>query len=162
MVIHPHWNTCSLYDFGPILKISSKSVNTLWLWLRDAISCHRTWSALVQVMVSCLTAPSHYLKQYWLIITWRIKKNRQYCDLTVQANIWSSIYVGVIIKLSFLRIHLKKYVARPTLCCVLSHRYRYRPFNQYCSGLLHWQWDKHIIASINHNYSGLIVKNMGQ
>ena len=20
MVIHPHWNTCSLYDFGPILK----------------------------------------------------------------------------------------------------------------------------------------------
>ena len=46
MVIHPHRNTCSLYDFGRILKVSSKSVNTSWLWPGDAILCHRTWSAL--------------------------------------------------------------------------------------------------------------------
>ena len=46
MVIHPHWNTCSLYDFGRILKVSSKSVNTSWLWPGDAILCHKTWSAL--------------------------------------------------------------------------------------------------------------------
>ena len=51
---------CSLYNFVPILKFSSKSVNTLWL-----LSCHRTWSTLVRVMASCLTAPSHCLKQYW-------------------------------------------------------------------------------------------------
>ena len=57
MVIHPHRNTYSLYDFGPILKISSKSVNTSWLWRGDDILCHRTWSALVQVMASCLMAP---------------------------------------------------------------------------------------------------------
>ena len=37
----------------------------------DAISFlwhHGTWSTLVQVMTSCLTAPSHYLNQCWLSI----------------------------------------------------------------------------------------------
>ena len=51
----------------------------------------------------------------------------------------------------FQRIHLKRYVARSQLCCVLSHRYKYWSFNQYCSGLLHRQWGKHIVASIGHN-----------
>ena len=59
MVIYPHRNTGS----DP-----SKFVNTSWLWSADAILCHRTWSALVQVMASCLMAPSHYLKQYWLTV----------------------------------------------------------------------------------------------
>ena len=47
MVIHPHRNSCSFYDFGPILKISSKSVNTSWLWPGDAMLCYKTWSTLV-------------------------------------------------------------------------------------------------------------------
>ena len=68
MVINPHRNTCSLYDFRPIPKISSKFIITLRVWPGDAISCHRSWSELVQVMASCLTAPSHCLKQYWLTI----------------------------------------------------------------------------------------------
>ena len=29
----------------------------------DAIWCHKSWSALAQVMTCCLTAPSHYLIQ---------------------------------------------------------------------------------------------------
>ena len=33
----------------------------------DAIWRHRCRSVLVQVMACCLTAPSHYLKQSWLI-----------------------------------------------------------------------------------------------
>ena len=70
MVIQPHWNTCSLYDFGTILKMSSKSVNTSWLWPGDAILCHRTWSALDQVMASYLTAPSHCLNNIDLPSTW--------------------------------------------------------------------------------------------
>ena len=34
----------------------------------DAIWRWRAWSTLVQVMACCLTAPSHYLNLYWLII----------------------------------------------------------------------------------------------
>ena len=33
--------------------------DTIWRW--------RSWSTLVQVMACCLTAPSHYLNQCWLI-----------------------------------------------------------------------------------------------
>ena len=33
----------------------------------DAIWRHRSWPALVQEMARCLTAPSHYLNQYWFI-----------------------------------------------------------------------------------------------
>ena len=35
--------------------------DTMWHW--------RSWSTLVQVMACCLTAPSHYLNQCWLIIS---------------------------------------------------------------------------------------------
>ena len=38
------------------------------LWPSDAIWRHRSGSTLAQVMACCLTAPSHYLNQYWLII----------------------------------------------------------------------------------------------
>ena len=37
------------------------------LWPSDAIWRHRFGSTLVQVMACCLTAPSHYLNQCWLI-----------------------------------------------------------------------------------------------
>ena len=39
------------------------------LWPSDAIWQHRTWSTLAQVTACCLTAPSHYLNQCWLIIS---------------------------------------------------------------------------------------------
>ena len=35
----------------------------------DTFWWHRTWSVLVQVMACCLTAPSHYLNQCWVIIS---------------------------------------------------------------------------------------------
>ena len=38
------------------------------LWHSDAIWHHRYGSTLVQVMDCCLTAPSHYLNQWWCII----------------------------------------------------------------------------------------------
>ena len=51
------WNQYSLCwrrfnSLGPSVAI--------WRW--------RSWSTLVQVMACCLTAPSHYLNQCWLII----------------------------------------------------------------------------------------------
>ena len=45
----------------------SLQVNSLWP--NDAIWRHRTCSTLAQVMACCLTAPSHYLNQCWLIIS---------------------------------------------------------------------------------------------
>ena len=39
------------------------------LWPTDAIRRQRSRSRLVQVVACCLTAPSHYLNQCWLIIS---------------------------------------------------------------------------------------------
>ena len=39
------------------------------LWSCDAIWRQRTESTLAQVMACCLTAPSHYLNQCWLVIS---------------------------------------------------------------------------------------------
>ena len=43
-------------------------VDRLVLWPSDIIWHHITWSTLFQAMVCCLTAPSHFLSQSWLII----------------------------------------------------------------------------------------------
>ena len=50
------------------------SVYTEWLifnllWPSDAIWRQRSQSTLAQLMACCLTAPSHYLNQRWLIIS---------------------------------------------------------------------------------------------
>ena len=45
----------------------SNRFNTLWS--SDAIWRKRTWSTSVQMMDCCLTAPSYYLNQHWLIIS---------------------------------------------------------------------------------------------
>ena len=39
------------------------------LWPSDIVSWHRFGSTLAQVMACCLTAPSHFLNQYCLIIS---------------------------------------------------------------------------------------------
>ena len=47
------------------------------LWPSDAIWRHRSGSTLALVMACCLTAPSHYLNQCWLITStdqWRLSK----------------------------------------------------------------------------------------
>ena len=38
------------------------------LWAGDAIWRHGTRSTLALVMACCMTAPNHYLNQYWLVI----------------------------------------------------------------------------------------------
>ena len=47
-------------------------ISDIWpvhsLWPRDTIWWHGSGSTLAQVMAWCLMAPSHYLKQCWLII----------------------------------------------------------------------------------------------
>ena len=49
------------------LTAVAKWVNSLWS--SDAIWRHRSGSILAQVIACCLTAPSHYLNQYWFIIS---------------------------------------------------------------------------------------------
>ena len=49
------------YDTFANLVNSLGPSDTIWHW--------RSWSTLVQVMACCLTAPSHYLDQCWLIIS---------------------------------------------------------------------------------------------
>ena len=43
------------------------------LWPSDDIWQYWFWSTLAQVMACCLTAPSHYLNQCWLIITSQVQ-----------------------------------------------------------------------------------------
>ena len=54
---------CLLDPLDPI-HICLKS-----LWPTDTIWRHKSGSTLAQVMACCLTAPSHYLNQCWLIIS---------------------------------------------------------------------------------------------
>ena len=49
-----------------VVMLKPQYVNSLWP--SDAIWWHRSGSTLAQVMACCLTAPSHYLNQCWLII----------------------------------------------------------------------------------------------
>ena len=74
---HSEWlPDFSWVGWGTFLTASEgKNSNTLGtsfvnsLWPSDNIWRHRTGSTLAQVMVCCLTAPSHYLNQCWLIIS---------------------------------------------------------------------------------------------
>ena len=61
---------CNFLDTTPshaVDKLSYPWFNSLWP--NDAILRHRSGSTLAQVMACCLTAPSHYLNQCWLIIS---------------------------------------------------------------------------------------------
>ena len=66
---------CSVYNIALLVKQNELALKKLLLteinslWPSDAIWLQRSRSTLVQVMACCLTAPSHYLNQCWLIIT---------------------------------------------------------------------------------------------
>ena len=51
----------------------------------DVICRHKTWSGLIQMMTCCLIAPSHYLKQYWLIIA-KVLKHSPKCNFKGNAQ----------------------------------------------------------------------------
>ena len=62
--IYP-WYEFVMYVFHKMFCI--QKINSLGP--SDAIWRWRSWLTLVQVMACCLTAPSHYLNQCWLIIS---------------------------------------------------------------------------------------------
>ena len=59
---------CQYNEYSSVIVNSLGPSDAIWRW--------RSWSTLVQVMACCLTAPSHYLNQCWLIISeaqWHIR-----------------------------------------------------------------------------------------
>ena len=62
-VIHSYSHWASISTLCSILTL----INSLRP--SDAIWRHRSWSTLAQVMACCLTAPTHYMNQCWLIIS---------------------------------------------------------------------------------------------
>ena len=62
-----HWGDCFSYIQGPKLFPEPLLINAFGP--SDAIWRQRYGSTLAQVMACCLTAPSHYLNQCWLIIS---------------------------------------------------------------------------------------------
>ena len=61
------WNMI-LHNNMRCLNIQTSEYNINSFWPSDTIWRHRSWSTLAQVMACCLTAPSHYLNQCWLIV----------------------------------------------------------------------------------------------
>ena len=55
------------------------------LWRSDTIWRQRSGSTLAQVIACCLTAPSHYLKQCWLIVI-ELQRNSYYGNFTRDAS----------------------------------------------------------------------------
>ena len=62
-----HYRMFENYIFQNTATSSGQWINSLWP--SDAIWWQRSGSTLAQVMACCLTAPSHYLNQSWLIIS---------------------------------------------------------------------------------------------
>ena len=85
-----HWAHIGLKKKSYWVEILSHSkVNSLWP--SDAIWRQRSGSTSAQVMACCLTAPSHYLNQCWLIISkveWHSSKGEFTSD-TSAINHWN-------------------------------------------------------------------------
>ena len=62
------WDTYIVTSSSPIVVACPKGHNINLLCPSDIIWWHISGSTLAQVMASCLTSPSHYLNQCWLII----------------------------------------------------------------------------------------------
>ena len=102
----PYLKIWSLYWNGAqVTRSHSASPGGQWvnlLWPSDAISRHRPGSTLAQVMAWCLTAPSHYLNQCWLIVSkvqWHSSEGNFTKD-TSATNCWISLKYSLF-KISF-------------------------------------------------------------
>ena len=87
--------------FAPIYGVTrAEWVNSLRP--SDGIWWQKTWSTLAQVMACCLTAPSHYLSQRWLImskVVWLSCEGNFTKDASI-INHWN-LYENYMSKISF-------------------------------------------------------------
>ena len=100
------------------------------LWLSDAICQHWPGSPLAQVMACCLTAPSHYLNQCWLIIKcvlWPSPENNftrcadEFNPLTCvgRLHLWNDYHTPRVNELT-MSIRYKHFLRQPTSYYVLK------------------------------------------
>ena len=68
-------------DVCEMARILSRPQYVNSLWPSDTIWRHKSESTLAQVMAWCLTAPSHYLNQCWLIIS-KFQWHSSECNFT--------------------------------------------------------------------------------
>ena len=97
-----YWEHCGV-AYGEFTVYHNKRVLVFnSLWPCDTKWQHRSGSTLAQVMACCLTAPSHYLNQCWLIISkveWRSSKGKFTRD-TSAINHWNYLE-SLVPKISF-------------------------------------------------------------
>ena len=58
----------SIHQSFIVTRSQDRNKMTVKLFVRDAMCKQRTGSTLAQLMACCLTTPSHYLNQCWLLI----------------------------------------------------------------------------------------------
>ena len=80
------------YDDPILERAKSSCFNSLWP--SDAIWRQIPRSTLAQVMACCLTAPSHYLNQCWLIIN-KVQWHSSECNFTRDASAITEISLKI-------------------------------------------------------------------
>ena len=71
----------------------------------DAIWRQRSGSTLAQVMACCLTAPSQYLNQYWLIITHSSVRSRGIHLRAISYEIPQPPFTKISLKITYLKLN---------------------------------------------------------
>ena len=94
VIMHVYWR--NLTNSPPRITIDS-------FWPSDTILWQRSGSTLAQVMACCLTAPSHYLNQYWLIIS-EVWWHLYYGNFKRDAPQPSITKIGL--KITYIKFHL--------------------------------------------------------
>ena len=80
-----HWQLAISQWSGLAIQLVEIQSSMLTRWPpSDAIWWQRSGSTLAQVMACCLTAPSHYLNQRWLIIS-KVQWHSSVCNFTRDA-----------------------------------------------------------------------------
>ena len=108
--------------------LSQKAFILNWLWPSDAIWQQRSRSKLPQVMACCLTAPSHYLNQCWLIISkvyWHSNIHIRAISQEMPQPSITKIHLKIT-NLKFPRGHWVRYRSCRYTGLDLSHHHAYR------------------------------------
>ena len=104
------------------LVCENEFLNFNSLWPSDAIWDQVTWSTLVQVMAWCLSAPSHYLNQCWLITG---RSCSTWGQFHRKCSRWLSCIMDISSKItnSGLQPHLPKNILTSKFPCYNIHRF---------------------------------------
>ena len=95
-------------DMGLLLDMLMRKNPNRWginnsLWPSDAVWWCRSGSILAQVMACCLTAPSHYLNQCWLIIN-KIQSSNNHLRV-ISHEVPQPSITKIILKITCLKFH---------------------------------------------------------